>query len=267
MLQELISEGASSEEASSETVPKNEIPAEDTKTSHPRIAYELVEHSDRIEPHLRLWVDVPDGVNVSTDANLILSQEDAEEKRENKLRTEEEKREMKPTTNVLWSLHQILQERHPDSPVEEVVPTELATSGDAVSDLTDSIIPQCVYYTLRIGNFSLKNVIFFRIMTPGAASQSGQTREVIIPLVSDTEFFNNLISALEGMSTHMQSVHDDFTKNLKTLSTAISDSALPASASASFSPHSAVTSHPGSIIVTTMQPRQVCSSYHRFFSN
>ena len=80
MLQELISEGATSEEASSDTVPKNEIPAEDAKTSHPRIAYELVEHSDRIEPHLRLWVDVPDGVDVSTDVNPPLSQEeDAEE--------------------------------------------------------------------------------------------------------------------------------------------------------------------------------------------
>ncbi|KAJ2918111.1 hypothetical protein MD484_g2338, partial [Candolleomyces efflorescens] len=233
VLQELIA----SEEATSETVPKNDVPAEDTKTSHPRIAYELVEHSDRIEPHLRLWVDVPDGLNVSTNATTTLSQEeDSEEEGENKLRTEEEKREMKPTTNVLWSLHQILQDRQPDSPDGEVVSAKFATPGDVILDSTDAIMPQ--------------------ITAPGAASQSGQTREVIIPLVSDTEFFNNLISALEGMSTHMQSVRDDFTKNLRTLSTAISDSALPASASASFSPHSPVTSHPGSIIVSTMQPRQ-----------
>ncbi|KAJ2927379.1 hypothetical protein H1R20_g9717, partial [Candolleomyces eurysporus] len=237
VLQELINEGALSEEANADTVPKNEIPAEDAKTGLPRIAYELVEHSDRIEPHLRLWVDVPDGVNVSTDANPLSPQEeDVEEEKEDKLRTEEEKKEMRPTTNVLWSLHQILQERHPDSPVEEVASTELAAPGDAGLDSTDAIIPQ--------------------ITSPGVASHGGQTREVIIPLASDTEFFNNLITALEGMSTHMQSVNDDFTKNLRSLSTSISDSALPASASSSFIPHSAVTSHPGSIMVSTMQPRQ-----------
>lgn len=92
-----------------------------------------------------------------------------------------------------------------------------------------------------------------RITSPAVAKGK---QEVVIPLVSDTEFFNNLISALEGMSTHMSTVHQEFTKSLKSLSRTISESALPASASPSFHAHSAVSSHPGSIMVSAMQPRQ-----------
>ncbi|KAF5353887.1 hypothetical protein D9756_007262 [Leucocoprinus leucothites] len=58
-----------------------------------------------------------------------------------------------------------------------------------------------------------------------------ELREVIIPLVSDSQFFELLYTTLEHMSAHLKSVEGDFMATLKSLSTAISDTARPASSS------------------------------------
>ncbi|KAJ3569146.1 hypothetical protein NP233_g5238 [Leucocoprinus birnbaumii] len=58
-----------------------------------------------------------------------------------------------------------------------------------------------------------------------------ETREVIIPLVSDSQFFELLHNTLEHMSLHLKSIEDNFMETLKDLSKAIGDSARPASSS------------------------------------
>ena len=102
----------------------------DSSAEGPRIVYELVEHSDRIEPHLKLWVDIP-GTQDSADAEAGSPDEGAEEK-------EGSSKEMKPTTNVLWSLHQKLQERQnvdPELDSPEVSP--VSSPGADADEVTE----------------------------------------------------------------------------------------------------------------------------------
>ncbi|KAF6761736.1 RING-14 protein [Ephemerocybe angulata] len=244
VLQELIS-AAEEEEAGAEKGDNVAVEgAGDGESSRavvvdrPRIVYELVEHSDRIEPHLKLWVDVPEGLDVpepslpgtpdSHDDTSVV-EDDADDALDSVSAT----REMKPATNVLWSLHQKLHERQQ---------AELQIAVDASAESSSPAT------TSGLGLDGIAEI------SSPAASGACRTQEVVIPLVSDTAFFDNLISALDGMSTHMTSVHDDFTRSLKSLSRTISASAMPASSSPSFHAHSSITSHPGSIMVSTMQP-------------
>lgn len=243
VIHELITDGEAGADKEGEGSGEGTSSSADTSgegpSDRPRIVYELVEHSDRIEPHLKLWVDVAEPLG-TPDGEPSTPDEEVEEGGA---------KEMKPTTNVLWTLHQKLQERQhtdlePDSPGSSPGSSPATSPGVDADEITE-----CVRSLLVLGNYSM----FHRITSPAVTNRK---QEVVIPLVSDTEFFNNLISALEGMSTHMSTVHQEFTKTLKALSRTISLSALPASASPSFHAHSAVSSHPGSIMVSVMQPRQ-----------
>lgn len=246
MLQELITDSEAGTDKDGEGSGEGTSASADSTgegaSDRPRIVYELVEHSDRIEPHLKLWVDVPEPLDASY-PDQGSPDEEVEEGGEGS------GREMKPTTNVLWTLHQKLQERQhndldPDSPSSSPGSSPATSPGVEADEITE-----CV----RLFIVFMKCLQYSRITSPAVTNRK---QEVVIPLVSDTEFFNNLITALEGMSTHMATVHQEFTKTLKALSRTISQSALPASASPSFHAHSAVSSHPGSIMVSTMQPRQ-----------
>jgi hypothetical protein len=178
-----------------------------------RVKYEMIEHSDRLEPHLRLCVKLPDAPSVpSPPAEPSFEEVDD--------LVIDSTVESDPARNLLWGLQSHL-ERVDDA---SIMSTDSETSMPAMQ-----YPPLC----------------------------GGRTREVIIPLVSDTKFFNNLSSALETMSSHLSVVHHDFLKSLSDLSRTISQTALPSSASRSFSPHSALTSHAGSIQVTNSQPTKV----------
>ncbi|CCL98486.1 uncharacterized protein FIBRA_00484 [Fibroporia radiculosa] len=75
-------------------------------------------------------------------------------------------------------------------------------------------------------------------------------REVIIPLVSDSAFFDLLTQAIQYLSTRLAAVRLDFEANLHTLSHNISYSARPMSSSTStFRPHSAHTSDAANVSV------------------
>mgnify|MGYP002403122342 CR=1 FL=1 len=208
-------------------------PSSPTGHDRPRIVYELVEHSDRIEPHLKVWVNVPDGSNLPT---TLPKPEEAQEEEDGDVDEGEPKREMQPATNVLWTLHQRLHVDPIDPPT-----LDLSSESDGIEQYV---------FTPHAPIIPVNHI--HRITTEGASTH---TQELIIPLVSDTEFFKILVTALEGMSTHMVTLHHNFTKTLDDLSKTISATALPASASKSFNPHSRVTSHPGAIHVSAMQPR------------
>jgi len=65
-------------------------------------------------------------------------------------------------------------------------------------------------------------------------------REVVVPLIHDSEFYNLLLTALHSLAAHLDNVRDDFIKSLRTLSGNISRTARPLSASHSstFQPRS-----------------------------
>jgi len=85
---------------------------------------------------------------------------------------------------------------------------------------------------------------------PRSTSDSDTTQELIIPLASDTAFFDLLTNALEGLLTHLHIVYSDFMSDLTSLSTSISHRARPMSSSLPkiFQPYSQ-SSDPGSIYV------------------
>ncbi|KAK0461934.1 uncharacterized protein EV420DRAFT_1665571 [Desarmillaria tabescens] len=84
---------------------------------------------------------------------------------------------------------------------------------------------------------------------PPTKTSGGISQEVVIPLVSDSAFFQLLFTALKAMSDHLATVQLEFSQTLHVLSRSISDSARPASATTSgFHPYSILT-HPGTITI------------------
>lgn len=83
---------------------------------------------------------------------------------------------------------------------------------------------------------------------PTIASHSYETpREVVIPLIKDSAFFELLSTALHDLSDHLSTLYGDFAETLEALSVKISNSARPISSHrSSFRPHSSL-SHPGTI--------------------
>jgi hypothetical protein len=73
------------------------------------------------------------------------------------------------------------------------------------------------------------------------------SRELVIPLITNTAFFELLSRALQTISTQLLAVHKDFVSSLEGLARDISLSARPASSISTFRPHSRVTSDPTSI--------------------
>lgn len=80
------------------------------------------------------------------------------------------------------------------------------------------------------------------------------TREIVIPLQSDTAFFQLLYTALQSLSAHLLVIRSNFTGNLEELSRTISHTARPvSSASRSFVPSSSL-SDPQSIATPLLSP-------------
>jgi hypothetical protein len=71
-----------------------------------------------------------------------------------------------------------------------------------------------------------------------SCDRQGDTRELVIPLMSDREFLEQLSGALQTFSAHLLSLRTDFVSTLEGLSRAISLSARPTSSTSSFHPHS-----------------------------
>ncbi|KIP08754.1 hypothetical protein PHLGIDRAFT_117001 [Phlebiopsis gigantea 11061_1 CR5-6] len=91
---------------------------------------------------------------------------------------------------------------------------------------------------------SLENVLQISTHDP-------ELQEVVIPLVSDTAFFEALMQALQNLSTQMGAVSDEFMENLDSLSRMVAAAARPMSSTSSvFQPHSSG-SNPSTVSVHT----------------
>ncbi|KAE9385623.1 hypothetical protein BT96DRAFT_1006875 [Gymnopus androsaceus JB14] len=93
----------------------------------------------------------------------------------------------------------------------------------------------------------------------------GAPRELVIPLVKDSAFFELLSTALHDLSGRLSVLYTDFTDTLQALSVKIADSARPVSANASnFHPHS-ILSHPGTISFPSRSNKSDLSSWREIF--
>ncbi|KIY45090.1 hypothetical protein FISHEDRAFT_50052 [Fistulina hepatica ATCC 64428] len=82
--------------------------------------------------------------------------------------------------------------------------------------------------------------------------------DIVIPLESDSEFFQILVTALQSMSGRLEAIRHDFVRTVEVLTQTISDTARPVSAvSSHFHPHTLTDS--GAIRVSTTH-NEVCSS-------
>ncbi|KAL0958879.1 hypothetical protein HGRIS_014194 [Hohenbuehelia grisea] len=83
---------------------------------------------------------------------------------------------------------------------------------------------------------------------PQSTAHEPYTHEVVIPLVSDTAFFELLTSALQALATHLLAVQNDFMATLKSLAVTIASTSHPMSAtSSSFRPHSSLSNPAASL--------------------
>lgn len=81
--------------------------------------------------------------------------------------------------------------------------------------------------------------------------QQASPEEIIIPLTSDTQFFDVLVHALQALSTQLGTVSGEFMENLAALAKEVAATARPMSAtSSSFHPHSTA-SDPAAVTVYT----------------
>ncbi|KAH9929159.1 SPX domain-containing protein [Fomitopsis serialis] len=95
------------------------------------------------------------------------------------------------------------------------------------------------------------------LISPGVAEAASSANsppdahEVVIPLASDSAFYQLLTQALQILSSRLTAVRLDFESKLHALSRSISFAARPMSATQSFRAHSAHATHPSAIEVQT----------------
>ncbi|KAJ4475019.1 hypothetical protein J3R30DRAFT_3777193, partial [Lentinula aciculospora] len=190
---------------------KGKKPSSDT-CMHPKVVYEFNSKSGKIEPQLRIWINppLPQG---SSDAPLESeSHSDAGLDAESET-PDENSDDISRNISLLWALQRnsTIQDWEEDSPritEKDSLPVEHPTIG---------------------------------------SDSQGTPREVVIPLVKDSAFFELLSTAIHNLSDRMSTLYTDFADTLETVSRQVSDSARPISSrSNSFHPHS-VLSNPGTI--------------------
>jgi len=113
------------------------------------------------------------------------------------------------------------------------------TCGDSDLALSDVGLEDMIYTTQ----------IFSPDLLLGDAVME-DAQELVIPLLSNTAFFQLLSTALQSLSAHLLTVRSGFINTLQTLSRDISLSARPVSSTSSFHPHSS-SSDPASIAISS----------------
>ncbi|KAK7689507.1 hypothetical protein QCA50_007299 [Cerrena zonata] len=73
---------------------------------------------------------------------------------------------------------------------------------------------------------------------PSSSPETSELREVVIPLASDTAFFQALVHAHTSLSSRLTAVSEEFRSNLDVLARDISSTAKPMSEASSFQPYS-----------------------------
>jgi hypothetical protein len=112
-------------------------------------------------------------------------------------------------------------------------------------------------------------VSFKRAGIPVGEDTHADSPEVIIPLVSDSQFFELLYTTLEHMSAHLKAVEADFMETLQGLSRTIGATARPSSSIRSFPGGkfhalSPLKDHAGSVDIHHRSISRVCSCITSF---
>jgi len=90
--------------------------------------------------------------------------------------------------------------------------------------------------------------------------------EIVVPLVSDSAFFQLLVATLEGLSEHLLAIHAQFVETLTELTRAVSDSARPVSStSQGFKGHSPLKADPGGVRVGASSTKSDLYSWREIF--
>ncbi|KAJ3848009.1 hypothetical protein EV368DRAFT_50122 [Lentinula lateritia] len=197
---------------------------------HPKVVYEFNSKSGKIEPQLRIWIDSPSlRSQASSDAPLDLeANPDVGIERESETPEEYSDDISGRNISLLWALQRnsMIQVHSDGSAEEQPLP----------------------------------------VKHPTIASQSqGTAREVVIPLVKDSAFFELLSTALHNLSDRMSTLYTDFADTLETVSRKVGDSARPISSrNNSFHPHS-VLSNPGTISFPSRTNKSDLYSWREIF--
>ncbi|KAI0368509.1 hypothetical protein BV20DRAFT_969138 [Pilatotrama ljubarskyi] len=85
----------------------------------------------------------------------------------------------------------------------------------------------------------------------GSSDTTTLPAELIIPLVSDTNFFRTLTEALNSLAAHLVTKRAEFETTLRSLSHDISSASRPSSSTSSFHPYSPFSSDPANISVSS----------------
>ncbi|KAK1220116.1 hypothetical protein PQX77_017155 [Marasmius sp. AFHP31] len=194
--------------------------------SHPRVVYEVNSASGTIEPRLRVWITPPSPRRLgsrSPDSNrspspagsaLSVTPEDDEDAYDTGAGAEETTEHTPDSRNKNMGLIWALQRR--------------ASSSSSSSAVNEQESPGGSLYTA------------------GTSTTHSEPQEIIIPLASDTAFFQLLSTALLQISDHLLTLHGNYVETLKTLARDIGNTARPVSSGHSYRAHS-ILSHPGTI--------------------
>ncbi|KAJ6475732.1 hypothetical protein C8R47DRAFT_1142306 [Mycena vitilis] len=98
-------------------------------------------------------------------------------------------------------------------------------------------------------------------------NKQGSKVEIVIPLVSDSAFFELLYTALQALSDHLLTIHDQFLGTLADLTKSVSDSARPVSStSPGFKVLSGLKTDAGGVRVDASNKKSDLSSWREIFT-
>ncbi|PPQ82687.1 hypothetical protein CVT25_009417 [Psilocybe cyanescens] len=261
-------QGAGEDDAGSTSTSANPLPSDcddheggntshSMRLAHPRVVYELNSTSGKIEPQLRIWMGVPQsqpegsgsGVQAVTQEmltpeSLVTTTRSLEddvhvagiESADGDAHEEEERDQDGGHANLLWALQQRHFKGERIIVVDEAESAHVTEHGDG--SLHDSFDEPDDSSSPSSSSFSHPDHTTSTTATP--THPPIPMREIIIPLIHDTEFFNLLSTKLGAISTHLASMHAEFSDSLEELARMIADAAHPASAAAGFRPNSSV---------------------------
>ncbi|KAL0575704.1 hypothetical protein V5O48_006264 [Marasmius crinis-equi] len=191
--------------------------------SHPRVVYEVNNSSGSIEPRLRVWLKPPSSPS-----------------RRKSSHSNDSDRSPSPNDDTTSS-----------STVDEE-----ALNGDEMEDTIEddqseessnmSLIWALQRRASSSSSAGAEKLRETRGLYTGQHNGPTEPQEIIIPLASDTAFFQLLSTALVQISDHLLVLHGNFVTTLQTLARDIGSTARPVSSGDSYRPHSMLT-HPGTI--------------------
>ncbi|KAF9261076.1 hypothetical protein L218DRAFT_961763 [Marasmius fiardii PR-910] len=199
--------------------------------THPRLIYEVNDASGRIEPRLRIWITPPSSPAL----------EDSEVE----------------SHSVTSSLGASPSSSRNDSDAESISNEEDKKDGDEGEEADNLVVSHSsstlssdrknlIWALQRRGSQPATESICPSLDAIAESTTSPKLEEIVIPLVSDTAFFQSLSKALISLSTHLLSLHAKFVDTLQALGKDIGSVARPVSSGHSYHPHSML-SNPGTI--------------------